>query len=193
MSLDGTATVYVNSSIAALNALRGTTFDASPAARVDTQALRAYYTTADTQVTRVTSWRRANRRFVQVRADVTDINRARRGGAVRVVDLPLRQDDNLFVYQQTVGAPAAKAAGNEGWNGRELVAFRLHLPSKIRYHNTAASKAAATFSRGSSRSPTACAANRSPSKRGWIRDRSSTRRCGCSARRFSPSPPLLPP
>jgi hypothetical protein len=29
LSLDGTATVYVNSSIAALNALRGTTFDAS--------------------------------------------------------------------------------------------------------------------------------------------------------------------
>ena len=30
LSLDGTATVYVNSSMAALNALRGTSFDTSP-------------------------------------------------------------------------------------------------------------------------------------------------------------------
>ena len=30
LSLDGTATVYVNSSMAALNALRGTSFDAEP-------------------------------------------------------------------------------------------------------------------------------------------------------------------
>ena len=37
---------------------------------------------------------------------------------------------------QTVGAPAAKPVGDVGWNGSEIVAFRLHLPSKIRYHNT---------------------------------------------------------
>ena len=41
-----------------------------------------------------------------------------------------------FIYRQTVGAAAGKDAGDAGWNGREIVAFRLHLPSKIRYHNT---------------------------------------------------------
>ena len=46
------------------------------------------------------------------------------------------RDGDLFIYQQTVGASAGKDAGNAGWNGREIVAFRLHLPSKIRYHNT---------------------------------------------------------
>ncbi len=41
LSLDGTATVYVNSSLAALNALRGTAFETSPNARVDIAAVRA--------------------------------------------------------------------------------------------------------------------------------------------------------
>jgi hypothetical protein len=35
-----------------------------------------------------------------------------------------------------VGGAAGKDVGNAGWTGREMVAFRLHLPSKIRYHNT---------------------------------------------------------
>jgi hypothetical protein len=26
--------------------------------------------------------------------------------------------------------------GDVGWTGREIVAFRLHLPSEIRYHNS---------------------------------------------------------
>src|SRR6266566_908660 len=64
LSLDGTATVYVNSSLAALNALRGASFDTSPGARVDTAAIRAFYSTPHTNVTRVPSWRRSNRRFV---------------------------------------------------------------------------------------------------------------------------------
>src|SRR5712691_12632563 len=52
LSLDGRATVYVNSSLAALNALRGTSFDASPNARVDTAAVRRYYSSASPRVTR---------------------------------------------------------------------------------------------------------------------------------------------
>src|SRR5207249_921475 len=43
LSLDGTAIVYVNSSIAALDALRGASFDPSPAAPVDRQAVREYF------------------------------------------------------------------------------------------------------------------------------------------------------
>jgi hypothetical protein len=136
LALDGTATVYVNSSLAALNALRGTSFDASPAARVDTAALRAYYTTPDTQVTRVTSWRRSGRRFVQVRVDVQDITRLGASAPFAWSAYRFHQDANLFVYQQSVGRSAGQPVGAVGWNGRELVAFRLHLPSKIRYHNT---------------------------------------------------------
>ena len=39
------------------------------------------------------------------------------------------------MYQQTIGTSANKIAGDFGWNGKEIVAFRLHLPSKIAYHN----------------------------------------------------------
>src|SRR6266568_9358544 len=73
LSLDGSATVYVNCSIPALNALRGTSFDVSPAARVDRSAVRDVYATPDTHVLRISSTRRSNRRFVHVRVDVDDI------------------------------------------------------------------------------------------------------------------------
>jgi len=46
------------------------------------------------------------------------------------------KDGNLFVYQQTLGAAAGKAVAATGWNGSELMAVRLHVPSKIEYHNT---------------------------------------------------------
>jgi hypothetical protein len=136
LALDGTATVYVNSSLAALNALRGTTFDATPAARVDTAAVRALYTGPGTHVTRVTQSRRNNRRYAHVRLDVDDIRRLADVAPFAWSTYRFQQDGTLFVYQQTVGVSAARDAGAAGWNGREIVAFRLHLPSKIRYHNT---------------------------------------------------------
>jgi hypothetical protein len=131
LSLDGTATVYVNSSLAALNALRGTTFDTAPAARVDTAAVRAYYSTPATRVVRVSQSRRNNRRFVHVRLDVDDVSRLG-----DVAPYRFARDGDLFKYLQVVGAAAGKDVGHVGWKGSEIVAFRLHLPSKIRYHNT---------------------------------------------------------
>src|SRR5581483_4798580 len=55
LSLDGSATLYVNSSIAALNALRGTRFDAAPSTPVDRDAVRAYFNSPSTRVARVTT------------------------------------------------------------------------------------------------------------------------------------------
>ena len=136
LSLDGRATVYVNASIPALNALRGTTFDASPAARVDTAAVRAYYSTPATRVVRVTQSRRNDRRFVHVRLDVEDITKLGDVAPFAWSKYQFTRDGNLYRYLQTIGAAAGKDVGNVGWSGREIVAFRLHLPSKIRYHNT---------------------------------------------------------
>jgi hypothetical protein len=136
LSLDGTATVYVNSSIAALNALRGTTFDASPEARVDTAAVRASYATPATRVVRVSQSRRNNRRFVHVRLDVDDITRLGEVAPFAWSTYQFTSDGDLFKYRQLVGSASGKNPGNAGWNGGEIVAFRLHLPSKIRYHNT---------------------------------------------------------
>jgi membrane-bound lytic murein transglycosylase B len=49
-----------------------------------------------------------------------------------------KREGELFSYRQTVGASAGKALANVGWRGNELVAFRMHLPSKIAYHNAGA-------------------------------------------------------
>jgi hypothetical protein len=136
LSLDGSATVYVNSSIPALNALRGTTFDPDPDARVDTAAVRAYYSTPATRVTRVSQSRRSNRRFVHVRLDVDDVTRLGSAAPFAWSTYKFTHDGDLFKYLQVVGAASGKDPGNAGWNGGEIVAFRLHLPSKIRYHNT---------------------------------------------------------
>jgi len=46
------------------------------------------------------------------------------------------RDGDLYAYRQSIGQAANKSVGNVGWTGRELVAFRLHLPSKTAYHNT---------------------------------------------------------
>ena len=63
LSLDGTATVYVNSSIAALDALRGASFNPDPRTRVDRDGIRSYYTTPVTRVGVINESRRSGRRW----------------------------------------------------------------------------------------------------------------------------------
>jgi hypothetical protein len=135
LSLDGTATIYVNSSVPALDALRGASLDTSPAARVDLDAVRAFYSTPITRVTRVNQSRRAGRHFIHVRIDVDDINRLGEAPPFKWSSYNLRREGDLYVFRQSIGAAAGKQIGNVGWNGKELVAFRVHLPSKITYHN----------------------------------------------------------
>jgi hypothetical protein len=137
LSLDGSATVYVNSSLPALNALRGASFDTNPATRVDREAVRAFFTTPRTHVTRINVSRRANRRFVHVRLDVDDVRRIG-GGPLAWSNYRFYRDGDLFIFRQAVGASAAKKVDDVGWDNRELVAFRLHLPSRIVYHNAGA-------------------------------------------------------
>ena len=51
ISLDGTATAYVNASVPALVALRGIELDTSPAARLDRAALRRFFSGNGVRVT----------------------------------------------------------------------------------------------------------------------------------------------
>jgi hypothetical protein len=135
LSLDGTATVYVNSSVPALDALRGATLDTSPTARLDRDAVRKFYTTPVTHVTQISQSRRSGRRFVHVRLDVDDVRRLGATVPFQWSRYEFRRQDDLYLYQQSIGASANKSVGNVGWKGDEIVAFRLHLPSKIAYHN----------------------------------------------------------
>jgi hypothetical protein len=136
LSVDGHATVYVSTSIPALNALRGTSFDTSPNAPVDRDAIAALFSTPVSHVNgQVKTSRRSNRRFVHVKLDVDDIHRLSDAAPFAWSTYTLARDGGVYKYRQVVGASAGRDVGEVGWNGRELVAFRLHLPSRIRYHN----------------------------------------------------------
>jgi hypothetical protein len=138
LSLDGTATVYVNTSVAALNALRGASFNADPRARIDRDGVRGVYTTPVTRVVALNESRRNGRRFVHVRLEVQDIRRLGDASPFAWSTYDLRRTDTQYLYCQGIGAAANTRIGEVGWTGRELVAFRLHLPSKIDYHNAGA-------------------------------------------------------
>jgi len=138
LSLDGTATLYVNSSVAALNALRGSSFDTDPDVAPDREALRALFSSSNAHVTRVTLSRRSNRRFVHVRLDVDNVANLRDTPPFAWSTYSFKRDGDLFYYKQIVGAAAGKTIGDVGWKGSEIVAFRMHLPSKIAYHNAGA-------------------------------------------------------
>jgi hypothetical protein len=137
LSLDRSATLYVNSSIAALNALRGTRFDASPSTPVDRDAVRAYFTSASTRVTRVATSRRSGRRFVHVRIDVDDVSKLSEAAPFAWSRYTFKRSDDHYAFEQAVGSPASAPTPSATlWTGGEIVAFRLHLPSKIEFHNT---------------------------------------------------------
>ena len=136
--MDGSATIDVNASIASLVNLRGMDLDVAPTAPMNRAKLRALFTSPVARVTGINTWRRNGRRFVQVRLDVDDIRKLNTAPPFSWASYHLEKKDDLLVYRESVGTPAARSVGEVGWNGRELVAFRLHLPSKIRYHNAGA-------------------------------------------------------
>jgi hypothetical protein len=135
LDLDGSATLYVNSSVAALTALRGLALDPRPTARLDRAAVRAAYTSAVTRVTRVSSSRRGGRRYVHLRVDVDDVRRLSEAAPFAWSSYALERREDGVTFKQRVGAPSGRPVSNAGWTGDELIAFRLHLPSKIRYHD----------------------------------------------------------
>jgi hypothetical protein len=135
LSLDGRATVDVNSSVAALDALRGASLDPSPAAGFDRAAVRSFFSTPRVRVGAVATFRRSGRRFVHVRLEADDIRRLSEAAPFAWSSYRFAQEGSLYVYRQTVGRPARRPIGSVGWSGAELVAFRLHLPSKIVDHS----------------------------------------------------------
>jgi hypothetical protein len=138
LSLDGSATVYVNASLAALNALRGTSFATAPNAPLDREAVRVLFSTPVTRVDgQINASRRSTRRFVHVKLDVDDIRQLGEAAPFSWSNYEFKRDGELYVYRQSLGPAAGKDRGDLEWSGREIVAFRLHLPSKIRYHNNA--------------------------------------------------------
>ena len=132
LSLDGSATVYVNGSLAALNTLRGSAFDTSPNARFKREEVRSFFASPETHVASVSNSRRAGREFAHVRVETTDIQRLGDAPAFAWSRYQFVLRGAEYDYTQSVGAPVHREPARAGtWNGRELVAFRLHVPSNI--------------------------------------------------------------
>ena len=135
LSLDGSAVVYINGSIPALVALRGLDHDVTPNARLDRAAIRNFYSSDVARVSRISSSRRHGRRFVHIRLAVQDVRRLPESPPFAWATYALAQQGDQYVYKQTVGPAAAREVGDVGWRGQELVAFRMHLPARILYHD----------------------------------------------------------
>jgi hypothetical protein len=137
IDLDGSGSLTVNASLAALSALRGV--DVDPLGQtVDRDRIRMLY---ESDVTRVKSvprpWRRRGRQFVQINLEFDDVRKLHQAAPLSWSIYRLGQEGGQHVFHQTVSASALKpgALKNVGWDGTEIVAFRLHLPSRIVEHN----------------------------------------------------------
>jgi hypothetical protein len=139
LALDGSATIVINASIPALVALRGIDHGVDRSVRVDRNRIRAAYESPVTRVTRVSRpWNRAGRRFIQIRVETDDIRKLSSVAPFSWSKYELTPGQDQTVFHQTVGPSAFKPGTlpNVGWQGSEIVAFRLHLPSQIRHHNS---------------------------------------------------------
>ena len=135
LGLDGSATLNVNASVPALVALRAVDLNASPRSRFERERLRAFYEAPGVTVTALSSSRRYGRRFVHVSMDVADVRSLQRLAPFAWSTYRFAREGDVYEFKQTVGAPAGRSVSDAGWDGNELVAFRMHLPSKIAYHN----------------------------------------------------------
>jgi hypothetical protein len=138
LAIDGSATLIVNASLPALAALRGLPVPTDPAARLRPDEIRALFQSSVTNVTRVSRpWHRDGRRYIQVRMNVSDVRKLSDAPPFAWSTYAFGPKDGIHVYSQIVGASAFEPGGlqNYGWDGSEIVAFRLHLPSRILHHS----------------------------------------------------------
>ena len=135
LSLDGSATVYVNGSVPAFVALHGMDLDTRPTARLDRAAVRRFFTSEATTVTRLSLSRRNGRRFVHLRLAVRDVRQLALAAPFSRATYAMQRRGDQHVYTQIVSAPAGRDVGDVGWRGNELVAYRMQLPARILYHD----------------------------------------------------------
>jgi hypothetical protein len=139
LSLDGSATLVVNASIPALIALHDLPLDPDPRVRADEirRRLREVYNSQYAEVLRVNTWTKYGRRFVGVRLRIPDVRALPKAAPFAWSSYVVREEDGHHVFRHTLGAPPSSAPRkpDSGWKGNELVAFRVHLPSRVLFYN----------------------------------------------------------
>jgi hypothetical protein len=136
LSLDGSATLDVNASIPALVALRGAAFSVEPEARFDRYAVGRLYQGPGATVREVSAFRRHGRRFAHIRVEVSDITLLPQLAPLSWSRYRLDRTGDEFRFVQEVGPSVRRPVGDVGWTGSEMIAFRVHLPSRINFHNS---------------------------------------------------------
>jgi hypothetical protein len=137
IQLDGSGTLTINASLPALVALRGLDIDPQSTS-VDRNRIRRMY---ESPVSRVKSvprpWRRRGRQFVQINLEFDDVRRLHELAPLSWSRYELHPENGRHLFRQVVGASAHKPGSlkSVGWTGGEIVAFRGHMPSRIREHN----------------------------------------------------------
>jgi hypothetical protein len=135
LALDGSATLNLNASVPSLVALRGADLPVDPRARLDRQQVRGLFTGAGSNVTLSLS-RRDGRRFVHVSVQVDDVGQLAAIRAFSWSTYAFSRDADRVDYHQRVGDSSSHDIGRVGWDGSEVVAFRMHLPSEILFENS---------------------------------------------------------
>lgn len=135
IDVNGSATLNVNASVASVVALRGAALTVDPRARLDRELVRAFYEGPGARVARVSLSRRDGRRFLHVGVEVDDLRQLRRLAPFAWSSYRFDRKGDVLDFRQTVGVPAGREVGEVGWTGAELVAFRIHVPSVITFHN----------------------------------------------------------
>ena len=136
LRVNGSATVLIDASIAALVALRNLPLDPAAPAALDRDSVRVAFAAAGCTNPRVGQpWVRSGRRFVQVQIVAPDLKTLERCGPLSWSSYRFDRNDPEIFYEQVVGPPSSGKLGQVNWDGSELVAFKLHVPSRILHHN----------------------------------------------------------
>lgn len=136
LSLDGSAEIIINSSIPALVALHRFSLPLDSRVRLDRNEVRHAFESPVTDVTRVSRpWRRQGRRFIQVRLKVDDVRQLSKAPAFAWGRYELMTQNQRATYKERIEGQKRGALPEARWDGSELVAFKLHLPSRIFFHN----------------------------------------------------------
>jgi len=136
LDLDGSATLNVNASVPALVALRGVDLPTDARARLDRERVRGLFAHPGSDVALSLS-RRDGRRFVHISIEVDDVQRLAEIRPFSWSTYRFTRDSDRVDYHQVVGPSASREVDDVGWDGTEVIAFRLHLPSEILFENSA--------------------------------------------------------
>jgi hypothetical protein len=135
LALDGSVTVNVTASVAALIALRGMDLDPDPSARIDRDQTRALFEGRGARAT-VNLARRDLRRFVRARVRADSVEQLSQLAPFAWSTYRFERRGDVFQFRQVVGPPSGRSQDDLQWTGREMVRFRLHLPSEVVFHNS---------------------------------------------------------